>query len=179
VVVAQVGERIASAATVMAVYDEIDPATFKEVGTVVVALPNGQREYCRSGQAPKPASQLTTLPVAALDGVKCSSLSSCTIARSLFDSLTKDMMSLAGMASVSPWMEGGVGKGFRIDYIKPGTALASLQLVPGDQVARINGYEMSDPMKAVQVWQLVRNEKTISIDFKRGGQNQTMSYSIQ
>src|SRR4029077_13756084 len=98
---------------------------------------------------------------------------------------TIDGVMNGGLADISttvrivPYFEGGQPKGFKMYSIQPGSLLANIGLMNGDVVEKINGYDLSTPEKALQVYGLLKNEKSITVDVQRNGQNKTLSYSIR
>jgi general secretion pathway protein C len=89
-----------------------------------------------------------------------------------------NLSQLATEARIVPAFEGGKSVGFKLFSIRPGSLFSKIGLQNGDVIGRINGYEMTSPDKALEVYQKLKDSKRISVDVKRRGKPVTMDYSI-
>ena len=86
---------------------------------------------------------------------------------------------VATQARIVPSFQGGKSNGFKLFSIKPDSIYSKLGIKNGDIIQRINGYEMTSPDKALEVYQKLRDASTINIDVIRRGKNQTMTYHVR
>ena len=83
------------------------------------------------------------------------------------------------MAAHQMAQEGHILPGDAPLSIKPGSLLSKIGLMNGDVISKVNGYDINSPEKALQVYGLLKNEKNVSVDLTRNGQNKSISYSIR
>lgn len=89
-----------------------------------------------------------------------------------------NLSSLATQARIVPAFEGGQAVGFKLFSIRPGSLYSKIGVQNGDIIQKVNGYEISSPDKALEVYQKLRDGKAFSVDIKRRGKPMTMEYSI-
>jgi general secretion pathway protein C len=92
---------------------------------------------------------------------------------------TENMSQVLTQARALPYMEQGKTLGFRITEITPGSIYEKIGLQNGDVIQRVNSQDVDDPAKFFQLYQGLRNERSIAIDLLRGGQRQTLNYEIR
>ena len=187
IAVVQVGERIVNeSAELIAVREEWNDPTLTAVSIAEFRRDSGQTEVCRSdaGEAPSPSrSGMPPTSVAALptgEGIRRIDDSRFEIAQAEIDAVMNGgLATMAQDVRIVPYFEGGVSKGFKLYSIKPGSLLSKIGLMNGDVISKVNGYDISSPEKALQVYGLLKNEKNVSVDLTRNGQNKSLSYSIR
>lgn len=187
IVVVQVGERVANSATLVSVYNDFDDDTLKEVSSIELRRDDGRKEICRSdagAPAPKLAAAMPAAggaPAAPTgEGIKKISDDKFEVSQATLDGVMNGGLgTLAQDVRIVPYYEGGVSKGFKMYSIKPGSLLAQIGLMNGDVIEKINGYDISSPEKALQIYGLLKNEKNVSVDLNRNGQNKSLGYTIR
>jgi general secretion pathway protein C len=92
---------------------------------------------------------------------------------------TENVNQLLTQARALPYMEQGKTVGFRISEIVPGSLYEKIGLQNGDVIQKINSQDVDDPAKFFQMYQSLKEERSISIDLMRGGQRQTLNYEIR
>ena len=92
---------------------------------------------------------------------------------------TENMNQILTQARALPYQEQGKTVGFRISEIVPGSIYEKIGLQNGDVIQRVNSQDVDDPAKFFQLYQGLKNERSISIDLIRGGQRQTLNYEIR
>lgn len=92
---------------------------------------------------------------------------------------TENVNQLLTQARALPFMEQGKTVGFRISEIVPGSLYEKIGLQNGDVIQKINSQDVDDPAKFFQMYQNLKEERSISIDLMRGGQRQTLNYEIR
>lgn len=94
-------------------------------------------------------------------------------------SSTENLSKILTQARALPYMEAGKTVGFRISEIVPGSIYDKIGLQNGDVVQRVNSQEVNEPGKFFQLYQGLKDEKSISIDLLRNGQRQSLNYDIR
>jgi len=94
-------------------------------------------------------------------------------------SSTENLNQLLTQARALPYTEQGKIVGFRISEIVPGSLYEKLGLQNGDVIQKINAQDVDDPGKFFQMYQSLKEERSVSIDLIRGGQRQTQNYEIR
>ncbi len=92
---------------------------------------------------------------------------------------TDNINQILTQARALPYSEQGKTVGFRISEIVPGSIFEKMGLQNGDIIQKINSQDVDDPGKFFQMYQGLKEEKSISIDLMRGGQRQTLNYEIR
>lgn len=92
---------------------------------------------------------------------------------------TENMGQILTQARALPYVEQGKTVGFRISEIVPGSIYEKIGLKNGDVIQQVNSQEVDDPAKFFQLYQGLRNERSITIDLIRGGQRQSLNYEIR
>ena len=101
------------------------------------------------------------------------------IDRSEVDSALDNMNQLFTQIRAVPHFEGGKSVGFRLFAIRQNSIFDLIGLKNGDVIQRINGADLSDPAKALALFQQLRNEQNINVDILRNKENKTLSYQFQ
>jgi general secretion pathway protein C len=94
------------------------------------------------------------------------------------DKALNNLASLATEARIVPAFEGGKSVGFKLFSIRPGSLYSKIGLQNGDVINRINGYEITSPDKALEVYGKLKDSKHVTVDVKRRGKPTTLDYSI-
>jgi general secretion pathway protein C len=92
---------------------------------------------------------------------------------------TENISQLLTQARALPYMEQGKTVGFRISEIVPGSLYEKIGIQNGDVIQKINSQDVDDPAKFFQMYQSLREERSITIDLIRGGQRQSLNYEIR
>ncbi len=187
IVVVQVGERIADQATLVSVAEEYVDGSLGLVSICQLRRDDGRTEICRSDAGTAPAkSGGASMPVASApaaptgDSVKRISDTQFEVAQSEIDAIMSGgLATMAQDVRIVPYFEGGQSKGFKLYSIKPGSLLSKIGLSNGDVIQKVNGYDISSPEKALQVYGLLKSEKNVQVDLTRNGQNKSISYTIR
>lgn len=77
-----------------------------------------------------------------------------------------------------PNFQDGKAAGMKILSVKPGSVFAKLGLKRGDVLQRINGVDL-DVRKGFEIFNQLKDQKSLSLDLVRGGSNQTVEYEIR
>jgi general secretion pathway protein C len=101
------------------------------------------------------------------------------IDRSEVDSALDNMNQLFTQIRAVPHFEGGKSVGFRLFAIRQNSLFDKIGLKNGDIIQRVNGGELSDPAKALALFQQLRSEREINVDIVRNKEPKTLSYQFR
>ncbi len=100
------------------------------------------------------------------------------IERGEVDKALGNLSEVATQARIVPSFKNGKANGFKLFSIKPGSIYSKIGLQNGDVIQKINGYEMNSPDKALEIYNKLRNESSVSLEIQRRGQPMTFNYAI-
>ncbi|MFH1810871.1 MAG: type II secretion system protein GspC [Pseudomonadota bacterium] len=167
----------------------LDTATITDIEVTRVTFINestGRREYIAMGAEPAKG-----VPVAAIkssakpaaggptgEGIKQLSENSYEIAQSEVDATLSNLNTIATQARIVPSFQDGKANGFKLFSIRPGSLYAKIGIKNGDVIQRINGYEISSPDKALEIYTKLKDSKNVTVDLLRRGKPQSLEYGI-
>jgi len=93
--------------------------------------------------------------------------------------MLQDFNKLLTQVRVVPHFADGKPDGFKIFNIRPGSLFASLGMVNGDIIKRVNGLDITGPEQALQMFQQLRDENQVTVDLERFRKNLTLQYDIR
>lgn len=82
-------------------------------------------------------------------------------------------------AHMVPNVVDGKTVGFTVRMIQPRSLLALLGLKRGDVLHEVNGVSLNSPEKALQIFQQLREARSITIGLERGGKRMTFDYEVE
>ena len=95
------------------------------------------------------------------------------------EGMLQDFNKLLTQIRVVPHFADGKPDGFKIFNIRPGSFFASLGMVNGDIIKRVNGLDITGPEQALQMFQQLRDESRVTVDLERFRKNLTLQYEIR
>jgi general secretion pathway protein C len=101
------------------------------------------------------------------------------IPQSDVEEVMANLNTVSTQARIVPSFEGGKATGFKLFSIRPNSVYNKIGLQNGDVVNRINGYEITSPDKALEVYTKLRDSKEITVDLTRRGQKVSVNYQVQ
>lgn len=101
------------------------------------------------------------------------------IERSLVDQVLENQAELMKSARIVPEKEGDKVVGIRLFGVRPDSLLGTLGLENGDRLQSINGFEMSDPQKALEAYARLRSADKLTVTVNRRGKPMTIDFSIK
>jgi general secretion pathway protein C len=113
------------------------------------------------------------------DGIKKVDDSNFEIDRDLVNELLENPMAVARGARIVPSIKNGKANGFKLYAIRPSSVYAKLGMMNGDTIHAVNGFELTTPDKALEVYTKVRESSNLSISVTRRGKPVTINYSIR
>ena len=84
----------------------------------------------------------------------------------------------AGRAN-GPASKDGRVIGFKIFSIRPGSVYSQIGVQNGDVVRRINGYELNDPMKLLELVPTLTRANRVEVELERNGSPMTKKYNVR
>ena len=99
--------------------------------------------------------------------------------RAEVDRALGNLNQVATQARIVPSFKNGKANGFKMFSIKPESIFGKIGLKNGDVIQKINGFEINSPDKVLEVYQKLRDARSVSIDLQRRGQPMNMNYNIQ
>jgi membrane-associated protease RseP (regulator of RpoE activity) len=102
-------------------------------------------------------------------GVACESTSKCTITRTMFDSMTSSPSKIESQATIVPAIANDVFSGYKLKWVKPGSAVHQLGFRAGDKITHVNGRDLTDDFQATQLYFSLSSTKVFKVRFERGG----------
>ncbi len=146
------------------------------------ALPGGMASV-RGAAAAAAAPAVPAAPAAAAEQVAAADSHIQQVAegqyvidRSEVDSALDNMNQLFTQVRAVPHFEGGKSTGFRLFAIRQGSLFDKIGLKNGDVIQRVNGSELSDPARALALFQELRSEREITVDVLRNKEQKSLSY---
>lgn len=116
---------------------------------------------------------------AALDeGIKKIDDTHYEISRDLVNKIIANPAAIRG-ARIVPSIKNGKPNGFKLYAIRPSSAFAKIGLQNGDTIHSINGFDLTSPDKALEVYTKVREANSLSVSITRRGRSITMDYNIR
>lgn len=90
-----------------------------------------------------------------------------------------DLNKVMMQARVVPNLIEGKTSGYRIFNIVPGSIYEKIGIRNNDVVERVNGIEIKSPDTLYQLFQQIKNESRITLDFNRGGRRESVKIEIK
>lgn len=90
-----------------------------------------------------------------------------------------DMNTVMTQARVTPNLDGGKTTGYRIFNIVPGSIYTKLGIQNNDIVERVNGVDINNPDTLYKLFQQIKSERKITLDFSRGGRRESVNIEIR
>lgn len=93
-----------------------------------------------------------------------------TIPRGELERITSDPGLMFRQIRLVPFVEGGRTKGFLFEWIESGSLFDRAGIKQGDVLLSINNQEIKSGEDAFRILQILRNESSIKLSIKRGGE---------
>lgn len=101
------------------------------------------------------------------------------VERSVVDQILENQAELMRSARIVPEKDGDKVVGIRLFGIRPDSLLGTLGLENGDTLSSINGFEMSDPQKALEAYARLRSAERLTVSVKRKGKPMNIDFNIK
>lgn len=95
------------------------------------------------------------------------------------EQIRSNISTVVRQARVEPVVAKGQTQGFVVKYIQPGTLLTEMGLKRGDVIKQVNGVTLDSPEKGLQVFQQLRESKSMDLSIERNNSPKTFKYEIR
>ncbi len=92
---------------------------------------------------------------------------------------TADLGKILRYVRIIPVVENGETKGYKLAYVSPRSILYKYGLRSGDFIVSVNGMPVKTAEEAFKLYNILRNESTITLVVERKGEQKTITYEIQ
>lgn len=157
-----IGDDIARGVTLQAIYPDR-----------VVLLRNGQAETLRLNKDQPGAASDTPVAVAPVGGT-----ATATTLTAVRDQVLQDPSRAAEYIRVQPASQNGQMHGYRVYPGRDRELFNNAGLRPGDVVTAVNGIELDNAQKALQMLNDLSRANNFTLTVDRGGQTQTVNISL-
>jgi general secretion pathway protein C len=176
--------------------EEILDATIKDIqrptlerAARVIVLRGGELEYLEAGgkKKKKPASGATkkgkTKPKKGgrktWDGIKKTGDNKYDIPEDDVKYALDNLDKMAREARVVPNFADGQTNGFKVFAIRRNSALRKMGLKNNDVLTSVNGFDLSNTEKALEIYSKLQAEKSFTLEIMRNGEPVSMEYDIR
>jgi len=101
------------------------------------------------------------------------------IDRAEVDAALDNMNQLFTQVRAVPHFQGGKSTGFRLFAIRQNSLFDKIGLRNGDIIQRINGNDISDPSKALGLFNELRNEPSVAVEIVRNKEEKKLNYRFK
>lgn len=153
-------------------------ATLKEVHPTNVVLLRSNR--LETLELPKESIDMgrSTSPVSSRSSLNSRTAGRQKSLREYRRELTREPQRLADAINMAPYSERGRFVGYRVNPGRDRALFDRVGLLPGDIVTAVNGIQLDTPAKGLNVLQTLQQAKSVRLDIKRNGRQQSFNVSI-
>jgi general secretion pathway protein C len=101
------------------------------------------------------------------------------VERSAVDMILEQQATLMRSARILPVNRDGKVVGVKLQRVTKGSLLENLGMKTGDVLSSINGFEVSDPQRALEAYARLRTADRLSVAMERGGKPMTIDINIR
>jgi general secretion pathway protein C len=101
------------------------------------------------------------------------------IARTTLNQDLQDMPKLFTEIRAVPNLQNGTANGFRLSEVEPGSIFQQIGLMDGDLLTAVSGQPVGDPARAMQLFEMLRSQSTITLNVVRNGSPMQLQYVIR
>ncbi len=102
-----------------------------------------------------------------------------SVERSVVDQILENQSELMRSARIVPEKEGDKVVGIRLFGVRPDSLLGTLGLENGDRLMSINGFEVSDPQRALEAYARLRTADRLTVSLNRKGKPMNIDFNIK
>lgn len=95
------------------------------------------------------------------------------------DNIRTNIASIIKQVRIDPHVVNGKTDGFVVKRIRRNTLLDQMGIKRGDVLHAVNGVTLNSPEKGLQVFQQLREARTLNLDLKRAGKSMNFQYEIK
>lgn len=126
---------------------------------------------------PRRKRSRSSVPKAIGDKITKVGPSEYTIERSAFEEVLQRQTELMRQTRIRPVRKDGKVVGLRV-RVRKGTLLDAIGLQNGDVISSINGFDLTNPQKALEAYGRLEQADSLSLSFERKGKKETLEYRI-
>jgi general secretion pathway protein C len=158
----------------------------------VVVMRDGQKEYIDAGAAVRPGARKKgdgkakkkDKPKRASgrhtwDGIHDLGGGKYMVEQSEIDYALGNLDKLSREARIVPNFQDGQTNGFKVFSIRRNSALRKMGLKNNDVLTSVNGFDLSDTEKALEIYSKLQSDKSFSLEVLRNGEPTTLEYTVQ
>lgn len=101
------------------------------------------------------------------------------IARTTLNQDLQNMPKLFTEIRAVPNLQNGTANGFRLSEVEPGSIFQQIGLMDGDLLTAVSGQPVGDPARAMQLFEMLRNQSTLTLNVVRNGSPMQLQYVIR
>lgn len=154
-------------------------ATAAASETPPAPVPATPPEDANARRTRRGASSAPALPSEISDKIQKVSETEFNVDRSVIDSVLENQAQLMRSARIVPEQKDGKTVGIRLFGIRQDTLLGTLGMQNGDRLETINGFEMSNPQKALEAYARLQTATSLTVQLTRRGKPLTITYQIK
>ncbi len=133
----------------------------------------------KARRARKPKKRSTSrLPGSIADKIEKISDTEYRIDRSALDEILEQQAKLMRGTRIRPKKQGGDVVGMRVSRVRNGTLLDSIGIRTGDIIKSINGFDLTNPQKALEAYGRLQSATELKVEIERGGKPVTLEYQL-
>jgi general secretion pathway protein C len=132
-----------------------------------------------SHDAATPSGRKRKVPDDIANGIHKVSETEFNVDRAVVDKILENQSDLMKSARIVPEKEGDKIVGIRLFGIRQDSLLGVLGLENGDRLSSINGFEMSDPQKALEAYAKLRTADKLTVSVNRKGKPMEIGFNIK
>lgn len=102
-----------------------------------------------------------------------------SLSRSELTSVISNPSQLLAQVKVTPYLEAGQVRGFRLDDVKSGSLAESLGVRDGDIIKGVEGQRLDSIERTIQIYKEMKDRPMIRVEVERGGRPITLTYEIK
>jgi general secretion pathway protein C len=102
-----------------------------------------------------------------------------TLDRTALETILDQQAELMRSTRIYPTKQEGRVTGFRLQRVASDSLLGTLGLRNGDQIRSINGFELTDPQRALEAYARLRVVDHLSVAIQRGGKDMIIDFHIR
>jgi hypothetical protein len=112
------------------------------------------------------------------EGITQTAEGSYSVRRGIWDLVLANPALIGRAARIVPTIKDGKPSGFKLYAIRPGSFFSRLGFQNGDAIEKVNGYELTSPDKALEIYSQVRAVSELKVQISRGGKPILLTYRI-
>ncbi len=101
------------------------------------------------------------------------------VERGVIDRILENSAVLMTQVRLVPDMDGDRSTGIKVFGVRPDSLLGNLGMENGDRIQTINGFDMTNPENALEVYALLHTASHLTVAVSRKGVGTNLDYSIQ